>query len=179
VKPLVQPRAGDFYSALYGSTQKEIEKNILSIEFLNFKVRVNKSIEEPLKRVEKEIQDLSKIDEETRVFLKEIGSASSYVYRNVAGTSSMSLHSFGISIDLVPKPNIKKQVYWRWTANWNKEWFNTPFKDRWMIPPQVVQIFEKNGFVWGGKWLYFDTIHFDYSPELLEIYRYIEKISNI
>jgi hypothetical protein len=30
-----------------------------------------------------------------------------------------------------------------------------------------VRAFESHGFVWGGKWLFFDTIHFEYRPELL------------
>jgi hypothetical protein len=31
----------------------------------------------------------------------------------------------------------------------------------------VVRYFEDEGFVWGGKWLMFDTIHFEYRPEIL------------
>jgi hypothetical protein len=23
------------------------------------------------------------------------------------------------------------------------------------------------GFIWGGKWLFFDTMHFEYRPEIL------------
>ena len=26
---------------------------------------------------------------------------------------------------------------------------------------------ERHGFVWGGKWLHFDTMHFEFRPELL------------
>jgi hypothetical protein len=31
----------------------------------------------------------------------------------------------------------------------------------------VVQIFEDNGFIWGGKWHHFDTVHFEFRPELV------------
>ena len=31
----------------------------------------------------------------------------------------------------------------------------------------IVDAFQKHGFVWGGKWLFFDTMHFEYRPELL------------
>jgi len=32
---------------------------------------------------------------------------------------------------------------------------------------QVVRIFEKHGFIWGGKWASYDSPHFEYRPELL------------
>lgn len=30
---------------------------------------------------------------------------------------------------------------------------------------------EKHGFIWGGCWYHYDTMHFEYRPELLEIAR--------
>ena len=42
-----------------------------------------------------------------------------------------------------------------------------PLSQRWMPPKAVVDIFEQHGFVWGGKWVLWDTIHFEYRPELL------------
>ncbi|MBP9613702.1 MAG: M15 family metallopeptidase, partial [Sulfurospirillum sp.] len=27
---------------------------------------------------------------------------------------------------------------------------------------------EKYGFVWGGRWYHYDTMHFEYRPELFE-----------
>ena len=32
---------------------------------------------------------------------------------------------------------------------------------------EIVEIFERHGFIWGGKWSYYDTMHFEYRPELL------------
>ena len=31
----------------------------------------------------------------------------------------------------------------------------------------IVRIFEKHGFIWGGAWYHYDTMHFEYRPELL------------
>ncbi|WP_228384801.1 M15 family metallopeptidase [Campylobacter pinnipediorum] len=31
-----------------------------------------------------------------------------------------------------------------------------------------MDIFEKNGFIWGGRWKHFDTMHFEYRPEFLD-----------
>jgi hypothetical protein len=30
-----------------------------------------------------------------------------------------------------------------------------------------VEVFERHGFIWGGKWNHYDTMHFEYRPELL------------
>ena len=31
---------------------------------------------------------------------------------------------------------------------------------------EIVRIFEKHGFIWGGRWYHYDTMHFEYRPEL-------------
>jgi hypothetical protein len=36
-----------------------------------------------------------------------------------------------------------------------------------MVHPEIVKIFEKYGFIWGGKWFVFDNMHFEYRPEIL------------
>ena len=33
--------------------------------------------------------------------------------------------------------------------------------------PESLKTFEKYGFIWGGKWYHFDTMHFEYRPELI------------
>ncbi len=32
---------------------------------------------------------------------------------------------------------------------------------------EIVRIFEKHGFIWGGRWYHYDTMHFEYRPELV------------
>ena len=34
---------------------------------------------------------------------------------------------------------------------------------------EIVRIFEKHGFIWGGRWYHYDTMHFEYRPELLGV----------
>jgi hypothetical protein len=31
----------------------------------------------------------------------------------------------------------------------------------------VIRAFEEQGFIWGGRWARYDTMHFEYHPELL------------
>nr|WP_297937988.1 M15 family metallopeptidase [uncultured Campylobacter sp.] len=33
------------------------------------------------------------------------------------------------------------------------------------MPEEIVRVFEKHGFIWGGRWVSFDTMHFEYRPE--------------
>jgi D-alanyl-D-alanine carboxypeptidase len=50
--------------------------------------------------------------------------------------------------------------YWLWSPK------GTGYRNR--LPFEIVQIFEKYRFIWGGKWEHFDTMHFEYRPELLD-----------
>jgi hypothetical protein len=37
----------------------------------------------------------------------------------------------------------------------------------WTPPEQVVKLFYEEGFIWGGHWDKYDTMHFEYRPELI------------
>ncbi len=78
-----------------------------------------------------------------------------YQYRPIAGTTRLSPHSYGIAIDL----DNKYTSYWLW----DKE-----YRYKSDIPQKIVDIFEKYGFVWGGRWYHYDTMHFEYRPEMFE-----------
>ena len=54
-------------------------------------------------------------------------------------------------------------TYWQWVkpgADGLYHWSNK-------IPDEIVAVFERHGFIWGGRWYHFDTMHFEYRPELL------------
>ena len=55
--------------------------------------------------------------------------------------------------------------YWRWNGPVDRE-KTVPFKNR--ILHRIVEIFERHGFIWGGKWYHYDTMHFEYRPEMME-----------
>ena len=40
------------------------------------------------------------------------------------------------------------------------------------IPKEIVDIFEKHGFIWGGRWSHYDTMHFEYRPEFQTCYQH-------
>jgi hypothetical protein len=59
------------------------------------------------------------------------------------------------------------ETYWRWTAEKGMDWHSIPREKRLEPPDAVAGIFEENGFLWGGKWPWYDTMHFEYRPEIL------------
>lgn len=79
--------------------------------------------------------------------------------RDIGGTDRSSAHAVGIAIDL--NPNYAH--YWRRTRPTDKGHFRYANA----IPYEIVEIFERHGFIWGGKWYHYDTMHFEYRPELL------------
>lgn len=158
-----------FFDAVYNSyTKADLEKNIIQIKFLGFKVNVHKRLEEPLSKVEKRIMDAAETDSEVANFVKSINKNEGYYWRLIANTNRKSFHSLGIAIDIQPKSYKGKEVYWSWAKDRNPDgWMFTPLKDRWMPPQTVIDIFEDEGFIWGGKWVIWDNMHFEYHPELI------------
>ncbi len=82
--------------------------------------------------------------------------AGTYNWRRIAGTERLSAHAFGIALDI----NVIYTDYWRWTMTRSPA---LPYQNR--IPIEIVHAFERNGFIWGGRWRHFDTMHFEYRPE--------------
>lgn len=85
-----------------------------------------------------------------------VPSAGTLVCRPVADTGLLSMHAFGAAIDL----NVAKSDYWAWHKSYRPS--RAP-----EMPAEIVGLFEANGFIWGGKWWHYDTMHFEYRPELL------------
>lgn len=87
-------------------------------------------------------------------------------YRVIAGTNRKSFHSYGAAIDLtLPDP---LRAYWRWTGckAGSPCAYHQPLLNHAGLQ-EVVEVFESQGFIWGGKWYHYDSIHFEYRPELL------------
>lgn len=157
-----------FFDALYQSHTKEsLEKHIQRITFLGKPLRVHQRLKEPLQRVEQRINEAAATDLTIKPFIAEINQLDAYYWRLIAGTNRKSFHSLGIAVDILPKNLKGKAIYWSWTKDVNPDWMLTPLADRWMPPQSVIDIFEDEGFIWGGKWGIWDNMHFEYHPELI------------
>jgi len=105
-------------------------------------------------RLEAVIAELERLPPAMTRYL--VPSAGTYNCRMIAGTDQRSMHAWGAAIDI----STSQADYWRWAGGENAGYRNR-------IPFEIVEIFERHGFIWGGKWRHFDTMHFEYRPELL------------
>lgn len=159
-----------FFDALYDSgSRRLLEQHITRISFLGNRTNVHERMKEPLSRVEEKIFTLAKTDKEVKAFLDNLKSNDAYQWRIIDGTNRKSFHSLGIAIDILPKSQGGKQIFWSWAKDkYPDTWMLVPLKNRWMPPDAVIKIFEEEGFIWGGKWTIYDNMHFEYHPELIE-----------
>jgi len=143
-----------FFRKMYGNSAGAVRKNLTTIDWFGRKVRVTKvnGVYRHLLAVEHDLKRLLKKHPEYRKYLVPIGGT--FKWRKIAGTNRLSVHSFGAAIDI----NVKYSAYWRWSKG---------MKYQNQIPIPIVKTFEKHGFIWGGRWRHFDTMHFEYRPELL------------
>lgn len=153
-------RNEDFFKKIYGNSKTEVENNLVEVvwcpKLVNQKIKVT-SINGFHKIVSKLSAELDQ-HPEFKDYISNIGGT--FNWRKIAGTNRLSLHSFGMTIDI----NTKYSNYWQWDCKCKNELTILNYKNR--IPQKLVQIFEKQGFIWGGKWLHYDTMHFEYRPEL-------------
>lgn len=158
-----------FYDFLYAAkSQLIIEDHIVSTTFLGKPTKVHERIKPNLKRVESAIYNEAETDEEINSFLQSLKSADAYNWRVIQGTGRKSFHSYGIAIDLLPKRLNGRAIFWSWTRDKDPQnWMLTPLSKRWIPPQKVIDIFEEEGFIWGGNWIIFDNMHFEYHPELV------------
>src|SRR5262249_11952511 len=101
-------------------------------------------------------RELDELPAEMKRYLYPLGGT--YACRGVRDTGQTSMHGWGAAIDI----NTRYADYWLWrrAANGVPAYVNRE-------PAEIVEVFERHGFIWGGRWSHFDTMHFEYRPELL------------
>lgn len=163
----------EFFNVVYDSaTRQSTESHIKSVAFLGKYTNAHEWIFEPLARVEAKILELAKTDGVVKNFVDTLVRADSYNWREIRDRSSRSFHSYGIAVDVLPHGWGQKNIYWEWRRDIDPDgWMTLPLDKRWMPPLKVIQAFESEGFIWGGKWPVWDNMHFEYRPELIEYTR--------
>jgi hypothetical protein len=161
-----------FRAALYGgATRGSSEKNLVKTKLFGRTVSVHKRIVDPVRRVDDAVTAAARQDPEVAAFVAGIGSMGGYNWREIRGTARRSYHSWGLAIDVQPKRLGNKATFWEWERERNEDWMLVPLDRRWAPPRTVIEAFEREGFAWGGKWDFYDTMHFEYRPELHEMKR--------
>nr|WP_255617022.1 M15 family metallopeptidase [Aurantimonas sp. VKM B-3413] len=149
-----------FFKSAYGSSEKAVRTHLAKVDWFG-KPLAFTTVAGADKALAAVARDLSGAGPELMKHL--VPSAGTLNWRVVAGTRRLSAHSFGAAIDL----NAKLADYWRWSGG---KPGNVPsYKNR--MPKEIVDVFESHGFIWGGKWYHYDTMHFEYRPELIAIGR--------
>ena len=149
------------FKAIYGKMKNEVSKNLTKVIWCP-KTAPQMIRFSTVNDIHKRVMDISKeLDEypDWKKYVSNIGGT--FNWRNIAGTNRISFHSFGITMDI----NTKHSHYWQWVCNCTDE--NKILTYHNAIPQGIVDIFEKHGFIWGGKWYHFDTMHFEFRPELV------------
>jgi hypothetical protein len=161
-------RSLHFYDALWRAhNRSESWDRLKTIRFLGRSILIHYSIMEELALVEERINREAKTDSRVRQWLNNISTITTWNWRNIAGTQSRSYHAYGAAVDLLPAGYRTANVYWLWTAENNARWWTVPYSRRLHPPGKVIKAFEAYGFIWGGKWMFYDTMHFEYRPEIL------------
>ncbi|MBZ4647094.1 MAG: family metallopeptidase [Clostridia bacterium] len=127
---------------VYGGSKGQVEKNLIPVKvgYKNYSFNRNNKAAEALQSVMKELVLLTEKRQDIRSCV--FPASGTFNYRVIAGTNQLSAHSFGIAIDLASD----KRDYWKWTSRKEGERRLNSY------PREIVQIFEKNNFIWGGKW---------------------------
>ena len=163
-------RSSHFYDALWRVRNRdESWEHVKQIRFLGYPVLVHYTILTDLSLVEEQILRTAKTSEAVRQWVSNLRTIESWNWRNIASTQSRSFHAYGAAVDLLPKSHGGLETYWLWTAQAVPEWWTVPYNRRFHPPDEVIKAFEAFGFIWGGKWRYYDTMHFEYRPEILTL----------
>lgn len=143
-----------FFKKMYGESEAEVRGRLREVRWAPGRTReplLASSVNGVNRLLERIGDDLAGLEPKYRKFLEN--PAGAFLWRRIRHTKRMSLHAFGIAIDL----NASFGDYWEESgrASWHNQ-----------IPIEIVEVFERYKFIWGGKWFHYDTLHFEYRPEL-------------
>ncbi len=142
---------------MYGHSAVQVARNLRKVKFCGKTIRFNdiNGAAKNLSQVGEELCHMVEENAALKPYIQRLGGT--FNWRKIAGTNRMSAHSYGIAIDLNPELG----SYWRWHKG---DPATFPRND---FPRQIIEAFERHGFIWGGKWYHFDLMHFEYRPELI------------
>lgn len=160
-------RNESFFRNMYGGTEEAVKRRLAPVKWIpsgkgpTMMVTTVNGVHKAFQAVSDE---LDKLPELWPYLLRPGGT---FIWRPIAGTSRLSVHSFGAAVDI----NVGRSDYWR-NVKQDEEAL-LEYKNR--IPEKIVEVFERHGFIWGGWWYHYDTMHFEYRPELIAYMNLVER----
>ena len=142
---------------MYGASAQEVSKNLVKVKWFNQQLQFSKinGAADSLRAVEKELSALP------ASYRKYFDQSSTFNWRKVRGSDRLSAHSYGMTIDICTKYS----DFWRWKNPGKEETDEITYVNR--IPKEIIRIFEKHGFISGARWYHYDTMHFEFRPDLI------------
>ena len=148
-------RCEALFKKMYGRSAAKVRKNLVDVPWFGQTVKFTR-VNGANRQLEKVAREIAGKYPELKKYMKSSGT---FYWRKVRGANRQSAHSYGIAIDI----NAEYSDYWLWTYPGASETQEIAYVNR--IPLEIVEVFEKHGFIWGGRWYHFDTMHFEYRPE--------------
>ena len=151
------------FQAMYGHSEKEVNSLLKDVNVFGEKVPFStvNGAADSLKLVVSEIK--TKYPDLVKCFTEP----STFYWRPVRGARRMSAHSYGIALDI----GDDYSDYWLLINKRATELDTIGYRNR--IPQEIIKVFEKHGFISGARWYHYDTMHFEFRPELI----YYSKLS--
>lgn len=147
-----------FFLKMYGLQKWRVQKNLTAVRWMpkscdrTYWVTKVNGVAEKFASISAE---MDRLPDTLKRYVLRLGGT--FFWRRGRGSRVLSPHSFGMAVDI----NSRHGDYWRWRQT--RRGTVPAYRNR--IPWEIVEIFEKYGFIWGGKWHKFDTMHFEYRPE--------------
>jgi hypothetical protein len=150
-------RCEAFFKKMYGSSAQAVRRHLVPVDWFGQKIMFSpvSGAADSLRAVEAELRTLP------RRYARYFENSSSFYWRQVRGADRLSAHSYGIAIDICTK----YADYWLWTYPGAAVSDELAYRNR--IPARIVEVFERHGFISGAKWYHYDTMHFEFRPDLL------------
>lgn len=160
-----------FFKKMYGATPAEVEDNLEHVAWMpnvfgssTYILRVTRinNVHAKIQAISDELEELVGEYPDMIKYLANPGGT--YCWRVIANTNRLSAHSFGMTLDI----NAQESNYWQWDLKAENRQISEDelLQYRNTVPWEIVEVFEKYGFIWGGKMYHYDTMHFEYRPEL-------------
>lgn len=146
-----------FFDAVYGRSLDEVRRTSARVQWVDGTLLTCTTKNDVHRHLQSIVRELIQLPKKYHKFLNHPGGT--LVWREIAGTKRRSAHSYGIALDI----NVSTSHYWR-NATASSQGKTLVYKNK--IPQQIIDVFERHGFIWGGKWYHYDTMHFEFRPEL-------------
>lgn len=155
-------RHSPLFMDMYGKSSVEVSSKLVSVRWAPCDCRLLFSSVNGAAKALETVGDEIKQAGLSNYVSENIGT---FNWRMIAGTNRLSMHAFGIAIDFKLPKMIGR--YWKWDGGQINKYQKFPEEIlRSKDLNRIVSIFESQGFIWGGKWWHYDSIHFEYRPEL-------------